>query len=87
MLYRTKVINVDAIQWTGDNYNECFEWGDGYIHTDAEENLYLNIGDNKNRRWSYVPVNNWLLRQKNYMNKIWTISSEDFDIFYESKDK
>ena len=32
MKYRRKPIVIDAIQWTGDNYPEVFEFTEGYAY-------------------------------------------------------
>ena len=53
MKYRRKPVVIDAIQWTGDNYHEVFEFTEGnfYPTKSHSDTLALSSNDNvKGRR-------------------------------------
>lgn len=46
--YRKKPVEIDAMQWTGDNYEEmcCFAWRPSDSHKGAVVDLFVSIDSN-----------------------------------------
>lgn len=57
MKYRRKPVVIDAIQWTGDNYAEVFEFTEGYFYPakSHSDTLILSTdSDIKVEKGSYI---------------------------------
>ena len=57
MKYRRKPVVIDAIQWTGDNYPEVFEFTEGYAYPTKShsDTLALTLySDVKVEKGSYI---------------------------------
>ena len=64
MRFRKKPLEVDAMQWTGDNIHELWDWGGAeHIYGPTETNptwlIVTTIHDEK----ASVALGNWVIRE------------------------
>lgn len=98
-LYRSKPTFVEAIQWTGDNWEEIWAIGPGEkiastaldsrtatpdeIRDHNGHPLQLLAGKDGAQGWVDVPVGHWLVRLVGDDSDIWPVADEYFREKYE----
>lgn len=97
-LYRSKPTLVEAIQWTGDNWDEIWAIGpaEKIASTTPPANstseqirehnglpLQLKAGVDGCQGWVDVPVGHWLVRAVGDDSDIWPVADEYFRAKYE----
>jgi len=79
MKYRRKPVVIDAIQWTGDNYAEVFEFTEGYAYPTESHSDMLAVSvlgcEMMAEKGSYI------IRDKN--GGYYPCQEEDFNKTYE----
>lgn len=91
MLFNSKPSQVDAIHWTGDNWNEILRFApekvrlvnpDGSVPRGAPR-LELLAGVDGSQEWVPVPVGHWLVHQPGDLSDIWPVEDNYFQAKYE----
>lgn len=82
-LYRSKPSIIEAVHWTGDNYDEVRAALGAKVHTDIDRNLMLHAGKDGAQKWVPVPVGHWLVHQPDDLTDIWPVEADYFAAKYE----
>lgn len=80
MKYRKKPVEVEAIQWTGDNREECSRFTAGAFHEDAEHNQRLYVY--KSRMDAIIQEGTWLVLERDGSG-FYPVTAEEFEATYE----
>jgi hypothetical protein len=90
-VYRQKVVDVEAIQWTGENEleliqftNNQFEWLDPDDRTD-DPDQDAAVFESLHSRWVGVYPTDWILKDSS--GSLSKISNEKFEQTYEPLEK
>ncbi len=97
MLYRSKPQIVEAVHWTGDNWDEVMPFGgpDGKLASTVDDSvrpptaglpLQLMAGKDGAQGWVDVPVGHWLVNQPGDKSDIWPVEDAYFQAKYEAAD-
>lgn len=82
-LYQSNPTTIDAMQWTGDNFEALLEWLNGHSAirlSDGE--LNLTAGVNGAQGWVPVPQGHWLVHPPEDLTDIWPVEEEYFAAKY-----
>lgn len=65
--FRTKVVEIEATKWTGDNYEEMFKWTDGcFKKADltkfTDPLITAEVWDFLHQTWIGVKNGQWIVR-------------------------
>lgn len=66
--FRTKIVEIDAMQYTGSNYQDLFEWTGGrfsLVHPDDREDdpdITAEVFDVLHSTWIGVKTGQWIVR-------------------------
>lgn len=80
--YRSKPQYVEAIQWTGSNYEDLYNVFGADIQIDGD-GLHLLAGKNKVQGWVDVPEGHYLVHPPSDLSDIWPVEEEYFENKYE----
>jgi hypothetical protein len=86
MLFVSKPQTVEAIHWTGDNWDEVTLFAPEKVHLIQGRNpsrLELLAGDDGSQEWVPVPVGHWLVHRPGDLSDIWPISDDYFQEKYD----
>lgn len=81
-LYVSKPQTVEAVQWKGDNSNECYGFCKAKVRY-AFSQLELLAGKDGAQEWVPVPVGHWLVCQPDDKSDIWPVDPDYFANKYE----
>lgn len=81
-LYRSKPQLVEAIQWTGHNYDEIKAFCPQKVSI-ADQNLLLLAGKDGAQEWVPVPLGHWLVHPPGDISDIWPVEHTYFITKYE----
>lgn len=100
MRYRSKPQEVEAIQWTGDNWDEIrgalpqkvlLDFGTTWAPSDQPDaeytkadQLMLLAGKDGAQDWVPVPLGHWLVHQPNDISDVWPVEDFYFRAKYEA---
>lgn len=94
-LYRSKPQQVEAVQWTGDNWDEVLPFGGpqgkvASVLTLGSQSGYENVkdiqllaGKDGAQGWVPVPVGHWLVHPPSDLTDIWPVDLDYFAAKYE----
>lgn len=77
MLYQSRPQTIEAIQWTGDNSAECYEFCKPKVRVALGE-LELKAGKDGAQDWVPVPVGHWLVNQPGDKSDVWPVDPDYF---------
>lgn len=84
--YRKRPVTIEAIQWTGENYEEIREWAwtgpDTEVATLDTEVSQLMVWNNQELQWINCPLTHWVI--KGIAAEYYPCSDEVFQRTYES---
>ncbi len=76
-LYRSKPSDIEAVQWTGENFEEVREfWREGVRM--GPEGLELLAGKEGAQGWVPVPIGHWVVRQPGDLSDHWPVEPPYF---------
>lgn len=89
--YRSKPQEIEAVQWTGENWSEVMPFGgpDAKLAstTDGEGNvgepLQLLAGKDGAQGWVPVPVGHWIVHMPDDKSDMWPVDPDYFAAKYE----
>lgn len=90
--FRSKPSEVEAVQWTGFNFEALYEFvhpgwetdhEDAYVIFDHDEGLTLLAGKFGAQGLVEVPVGHWIVRQTNDLTDHWPVDPDYFAAKYE----
>lgn len=83
--YRSKPQEVEAVQWTGDNYYEVVARFVPVHHhyVDRNGDLYLIAGEDGAQGHVPVPVGHWIVRKPGDHSDYWPVAPDYFAEKYE----
>lgn len=81
-LYTSKPQTVEAIQWKGDNSNECYGFCKAKVRYMAGV-LELKAGKDGAQDWVPVPVGHWLVNQPGDKSDVWPVDPDYFASKYD----
>lgn len=82
--YRSKPQLVEAVQWTGRNWDEVSDfWPEGTRHLGLYPRLELLAGKDGAQEWVPVPVGHWIVRQPGDVFDHWPVDPDYFAAKYE----
>lgn len=85
--FRTKPVEIEAILFTGDNYDELFKWTDGkFLDVDVEDRVddpeaTGQVLDFLHSTWILVKPGQWII--KGTKGEFYPCDPETFDWKYE----
>lgn len=81
--FRTKVVDIEAIQWTGQNHGEVFDFSGGQFNSFPEDNEGFTglIYDKLHETWIKVATGQWII--KGTKDEFYPCDPETFDWKYE----
>lgn len=83
MKFRSKPQEIEAVQWTGDNYREVHDFG-ATVKTGADFlALELEAGTNGAQGYVPVPIGHWIVRQPGDLTDHWPVDPDYFAAKYE----
>ncbi len=93
-LYRSKPQVIEAVHWTGENWDEVLPFGGPEGKTassavrpgEAGQPLQLLAGKDGAQGWVTVPVGHWLVNQPGDKSDIWPVEDAYFRAKYEDAD-
>lgn len=64
--FRTKIVEIEAVKYTGDNSSELFEWTGGKFgqldpEDQVEEDITAEVFDILHRTWIGVKPGQWII--------------------------
>ena len=68
MRYKSKPVTIEAIQWTGDNYGEVYDFTDGGFNAgtlDGDEQpvaIWAEVYDYLQQTWVNVNLNDYIIK-------------------------
>lgn len=98
MLYRSKPTEIEAVQWTGDNFTEVEAAVGDKVRPpldttnmapdeveaiDNAEDLLLNAGKDGAQKWVPVPAGHWIVHQPDDLSDVWPVEDAYFKAKYE----
>jgi hypothetical protein len=84
-VYRSKPSEIEAIQWTGDNYLDVVAFGGSYS-TRHGVALHLLAGKDGAQEYVPVPVGHWIVRSVDDWTDHWPVDPDYFANKYEPVD-
>lgn len=60
--YRKRPVEIEAVRWTGDNFNELSSWCDDHVTRNAEGTLRLFV--KANTAWLELSTGEWVARDR-----------------------
>lgn len=86
--FRSKPTEIEAIQWTGDNYPAIYGTGAPvYLETQASlddpPNLFMKAGKDGAQGGVPVPVGHWIVRNPGDDSDWWPVDPDYFAAKYE----
>lgn len=79
--FRSRPQEVEAVQWTGDNLGEIFEFADDRATSSVQ--LFLLAGKDGAQEWVPVPVGHWVVRSRGDTSDHWPVDPDYFANKYE----
>lgn len=76
-VYVSKPQHVEAVQWRGDNSNECWEFCKAKVRY-ALGSLELLAGVDGAQDWVPVPIGHWLVHPVGDTSDIWPVEEDYF---------
>lgn len=80
MKYRSRPQTVEAVQWTGDNFDDIQDFGAQVRRRDGL--LQLKAGKDGVQEWVPVPVAHWVVRQDGDLSDHWLVDPDYFAAKY-----
>lgn len=75
--YRSRPIEIEAVQWTGDNVQELWDVFTAekvYGPTEEDGNLYILAGPDDVSGWLPVPVGHYVARNPGDNSDLWPLT-------------
>lgn len=65
--FRTKIVEIEAMRWEGDNFEEMFEWTNGSFAKSRpdqrlDSDITAEVWDFLHQTWIGVKVGQWIVR-------------------------
>lgn len=85
MRYRSKPSEIEAVQWTGDNYHpDITRFLPGDLHyVDRNSVLFIKAGKDGAQDYVPVPVGHWIVHPPGDLTDIWPVDPDYFTAKYE----
>jgi hypothetical protein len=86
-LYQSKPSEIEAVQWTGDNYDLVKSFADGKVRwrQDDVAGLELKAGADGIQEWVPLPEGHWVVRQPGDHSDYWPVDADYFARKYDKK--
>lgn len=89
-LYVSKPQQVEAVQWTGSNYQNIRAELGGKVHlklsSATDSTLMLKAGVGGAQEWVPVPVGHWLVHPPGDTDDVWPVEHDYFQAKYQTAD-